>query len=45
MAGKGIIGGLVTLVIVYLLFDFFFWGGGLVQPPILERMNESLSAF
>lgn len=44
MAEKVVIGGIVALVIVYLLIDFF-WGGGLVRSPIFERMNETLNAF
>ena len=43
MPERGIIGILVTLVVVYLFIDFFFWGGGLVQPPILERISEILN--
>jgi hypothetical protein len=38
-----IIGFLVALVILYLLFDFFIWNGGLVDPAIFTRLDRALS--
>lgn len=34
------IGGIIgTLGTLYLLFDFFFWNGGLLNPSIISRIN------
>lgn len=42
--GKGIGGFLVALAILYLLFDFFFWNGGLVDPAIIPRIERILGS-
>jgi hypothetical protein len=29
-----------TLLILYFMFDFFLWNGGIVNPSILQRIAD-----
>lgn len=40
--GKAIGAALATLAILYLVFDFFFWNGGLVDPSIFTRIENAI---
>lgn len=38
------IGGLLlTIIVLYLLFDFFWWDGGLVNPSIMSMIGDALA--
>jgi len=32
----------VALVVIYVVFDIFFWDGGFVNPSFLSRLSDSL---
>jgi hypothetical protein len=37
---ENIIEAIVVLVTVYLMIDFFFWNGGILNPAILPRIAD-----
>lgn len=34
--------GVVALVVLYVVFDIFFWDGGFVNPSFLSQLSDSL---
>lgn len=35
-----IFGAIGTVLVVYFMFDFFFWDGGILNPSIMTRITE-----
>jgi len=40
-----LIGFLAMTAILYLLFDVFFWSGGLVSNPIFKQLSDSVGVI